>query len=138
MYRLIDILSFINEHPLLSKSLVLKGGTGDFCEKIKTDSINDMTFTKIRHALLPVLRKRKIVDLESMKNSVLIFLNELLILGDKVYYLPNLFLLFKKFIRNIFIIPIRMIVDKINYFTISSYIRIRQINQFLIFQLSLL
>lgn len=74
-----------SELPMLKKCVLFYktvGVTGVFSEKITTDSINDMTFTKIRHSLLPVLRKGEFVDLESMKNTVLIFLNELLILSD--------------------------------------------------------
>lgn len=58
------------------------GSTGDFHEEIKFDSIDRLTFSKIRQTLLPVLRKGEKIDLDAMKSEVSQFLAELLVLTD--------------------------------------------------------
>ena len=59
------------------------GSTGDFDTEITTAPINALTYTKIRHTLLPVLRKGEKVDLDNMKRTVTAFLDDLLILNNK-------------------------------------------------------
>ena len=58
------------------------GSTGNYNKDIATAPINDLSFSKIRHTLIPVLRKGEKVDLENMKKTVIAFLDDLLILND--------------------------------------------------------
>ena len=74
-----------SELPMLRKCILFYrtvGSTGDFTEDITTATINDLTFSKIRHTLLPVLRKGEKIELESMKEKVIAFLDDLLVLND--------------------------------------------------------
>lgn len=74
-----------SELPMLRKCVLFYrtvGSTGNFTEDITTDTINDLTFSKIRHTLLPVLRKGEKIELESMKEKVISFLDDLLVLND--------------------------------------------------------
>ncbi len=49
----------------------------------KTDAIDDITFTKVKRDLFPVIAKKDNFDLEQRKESAIIFIKELMILTDK-------------------------------------------------------
>ncbi len=74
-----------SELPMLRKCVLFYrtvGSTGNYNKDIATAPINDLSFSKIRHTLIPVLRKGEKVDLENMKKTVIAFLDDLLILND--------------------------------------------------------
>ena len=49
----------------------------------KTDAIDDITFTKVKRDLFPVIAKKEKFDLEQRKGSAKLFIRELMILTDK-------------------------------------------------------
>lgn len=75
-----------SEMPMLRKCVLFYstvGGTGDFHEDIRLDNIQNLTFTKIRQTLLPVLRKSEKIDLDIMKAEVVAYIKDLLVLTDR-------------------------------------------------------
>jgi len=54
-----------------------------FQEKFQLDSIEALTYTKIKQTLIPVLRKGEVIDLEKMKSVASDFLSAFLQFGEK-------------------------------------------------------
>ena len=91
--RLVEILNYFHDSPLLSKSLVLKGGTAinltvfqlpRLSVDIDLDfpQIDKIRFPQIRSQLLPVLRRSEHFDFEIAKTEVKDFLSKLLVLTE--------------------------------------------------------
>lgn len=90
---LYDIHNMIKENVIadedraLLRKIVLfyltVGSTGEFKEDIKLDAIDNLTFTKVRQTLLPVLRKSVYVDLDGMKQDVKDYLSKLLVFTNE-------------------------------------------------------
>ena len=91
--RLVEILNYFHDSPLLSKSLVLKGGTAinltvfqlpRLSVDIDLDfpQIDKIRFPQIRSQLLPVLRRSEHFDFEKAKTEVKDFLSKLLALTE--------------------------------------------------------
>ena len=120
--RLVEILNYFHDSPLLSKSLVLKGGTAinltvfqlpRLSVDIDLDfpQIDKIRFPQIRSQLLPVLRRSEHFDFEKAKTEVKDFLSKLLVLteSEKEYvrefndkkYIPELLFKDKEMVNRI-------------------------------------
>ena len=120
--RLVEILNYFHDSPLLSKSLVLKGGTAinltvfqlpRLSVDIDLDfpQIDKIRFPQIRSQLLPVLRRSEHFDFEKAKTEVTDFLSKLLVLteSEKEYvrefndkkYIPELLFEDKEMVNRI-------------------------------------
>lgn len=120
--RLVEILNYFHDSPLLSKSLVLKGGTAinltvfqlpRLSVDIDLDfpQIDKIRFPQIRSQLLPVLRRSEHFDFEKAKTEVKDFLSKLLVLteSEKEYvrefndkkYIPELLFEDKEMVNRI-------------------------------------
>ena len=76
----------LSDYEMLRKCVLFYktvGCTGTYSERININRIDELSFTRIRQTLLPVLRKSAYVDLPGMKENVKQFLSELMIPDDK-------------------------------------------------------
>lgn len=74
-----NMLSLLRKCTLFYRAV---GSTGSFHEEIDLDSIDQLTFAKIKQTLLPVLRKNEKIDLDAMKSDVRDYLAKLLVFTE--------------------------------------------------------
>ena len=75
-----DDLSMLRKCVIFYKTV---GSTGQFKKDLNLDAIEELSFSKVRQTLLPVLRKGTYVDLPEIKEKVRAFLKVLLQMTDK-------------------------------------------------------